>query len=539
MKDVGIMMSLSFKVLIVDDEIFVRKGLLEIIPWFDLNLTIVGEADNGQEAQSMIKQLQPDIVITDIRMPILDGLGLIQSVVNENSDIPPVFVVISGFHDFKYAQQALRYGVYDYILKPIDEQEMTAALRNLVCKLNDKKAITLLNKQQSNSLVIETLLQQNFHLDNVEQYAHQLELKQKSSFIVVLLEIHTCIREKQITPMQPVNIEQLQQIFDCNHEVECDVLFFEHTQGMFGMLLSEEKEINKAACFLHQIKGIRTTLACHFEFEFSLYAGSVVQSLHLLHQSYMEANEAAKHKYAELNNIILFEQTKEKPLYLFDIDPALINTLILQLEEGKHSGYIQSVDSIFDMFQTQRFAPQAVIRSLTRCMTEVIKVIKNMEGLEDEIKSLKAFVEQDYDHFSLKMLKQQFLVAMSEAEQYITSLRRDQLKGGIQRVKKYIDAHYGENISLKSIAADFYMNAVYLGRLFRKSYGMYFNEYLLKIRVEEAKKLLRQTDLRMYEISAKIGFQNVDYFVTQFEKLEQKSPTEYRHMLIDKEKRGD
>lgn len=539
MKDVGTTMSLTFKVLIVDDEIFVRKGLLEIIPWCDLNLTIVGEADNGQEAQAMIKQLEPDIVITDIRMPILDGLGLIQSVVNENSDSTPVFVVISGFHDFKYAQQALRYGVYDYILKPIDEEEMTEALRNLVCKLNDNKAITLLNKLQSNSLVLETLLQQNVHLDKVEQYAHQLELKQKSSFLVVLLEIHTYIREQRIIPMQPVNIEQLQQIFDCNYEADCDVLFFEQTQGMVGMLLSEEKVINKAAGFLHQIEGIRATLACHFEFEFSLYAGSVVQSLHLLHQSYMEANEAAKHKYAERNNIILYEQMKEKSLYLFDIDPALINTLILQLEEGKHSGYVQTVDSIFDMFQSQRFAPQAVIRSLTRCVTEVIKVIKNMEGLEDEIKSLKAFVEQDYDHCSLKMLKQQFLGAMSEAEQYITSLRRDQLKGGIQRVKKYIDAHYGDNISLKSIAAHFYMNAVYLGRLFRKSYGMYFNEYLLKIRVEEAKKLLRQTDLRMYEIAAKIGFQNVDYFVTQFEKLEHKSPTEYRHMLIDKEKRGD
>lgn len=539
MKDVGTTMSLTFKVLIVDDEIFVRKGLLEIIPWFDLNLIIVGEADNGQEAQAMIKQLEPDIVITDIRMPILDGLGLIQSVVNENSDSPPVFVVISGFHDFKYAQQALRYGVYDYILKPIDEQEMTEALRKLVCKLSENQGITRLNKQQANSLIVETLLQQNLHLDNVEQYAHQLELKQKSSFLVVLLEIHTCIGEQRIKPMQSVNVEQLQQIFDSNHDFECNVLFFEQTQSMVGMLLSEEKAINKSAGFLHQIEAIRTTLACHFEYEFSLYAGSVVKSLHLLHQSYMEANEAAKHKYAERNNIILFEQTKDKPLYLFDIDPALINTLILQLEEGKHSGYVQTVDSIFGMFQAQRFAPQAVIRSLTRCMTEVIRVIINMEGVEDEIPSLKAFVEQDYDYFSLKMLKQQFLGAMREAEQYIASLRRDQLKGGIQRIKKYIDAHYGENISLKSIAADFYMNAVYLGRLFRKSYGMYFNEYLLKIRVEEAKKLLRQTDLRMYEIAAKIGFQNVDYFVTQFEKLEHKSPTEYRHMLIDKEKRGD
>lgn len=531
---------MSFKVLIVDDEIFVRKGLLEIIPWLDLSLTIVGEAENGEEACYMIKQLEPDIVITDIRMPILDGLGLIHSVVNDSSVNSPVFVVISGYHDFKYAQQALRYGVYDYILKPIDEQEMTEALRNLGFKLSEKKEMTLLSKQQANNLILETLLQQNFHVDNVAQYTEQLGLEGKSSFLVLLLEIHTCDLEhqiKQIQQIQQINVQQLQQIIDGYDRGQ--VLVFEQAQGMFGLLLSDERETNKTDYFMHQIEEIHTIFSYHFNLEFILYVGNVISNLYLLHQSYMEANEAAKHKYSERNNIILFEQTKEKPLYLFDIDPALINTLILQLEEGNHSGYVQTVDSIFDMFQIQRFAPQAVIRSLTRCMTEVIKVINNMEGLEDEITSLKVFMEQDYDHFSLKMLKQQFLGAMREAEQYIASLQRDQLKGAIQRVKKYIDAHYGENISLKSIAADFYMNAVYLGRLFRKSYGMYFNEYLLKIRVEEAKKLLRQTDLRMYEISAKIGFQNVDYFVTQFEKLEQKSPTEYRHMLIDKEKRGD
>ena len=524
--------------LIVDDEMFVRKGLLEIIPWVNMGLAVVGEADNGQVAQEMIKQLEPDIVITDLRMPILDGLGLIQNVVNENSDSPPVFVVISGYDDFKYAQQALRYGVYDYILKPIDEQEMTDTLSNLVCKLSDKKATTLRNKQQANSLVLETLIQPNHYVDNVEPYVEQLELQQKSSFLVLLLEISTCHREgqiQQIHQFQQINIQWLQQIFDyCDHKI----LFFEQAQGRFGLLLSEEKELKKADDFLPQIEEIYTTLSCHLQFEFSLYGGSVISTLKSLHQSYMEAHEAVKHKYAECNNIILYEHMKDKPLYLFDIDPALINSLILQLEEGKYSGYIQTVESIFHIFQAQRFAPQAVIRSLTRCMTEVIKVIKNMEGMEDEITSLKAFVEQDYDHFSLKMLKQRFLGAMREAEQYIASLRKDQLRGGIQRVKKYIDVNYNENISLKSIAAEFYMNAVYLGRLFRKTYGMYFNEYLLKIRVEEAKKLLRQTDLRMYEIAEKIGFQNVDYFVTQFEKLEQRSPSEYRHRLIDNESEG-
>jgi two-component system response regulator YesN len=95
-----------------------------------------------------------------------------------------------------------------------------------------------------------------------------------------------------------------------------------------------------------------------------------------------------------------------------------------------------------------------------------------------------------------------------------------------------------ENISLKSIAAQFYMNPVYLGRLFRKSYNQYFNEYLLNLRIQEAQKLLRQTDLRMYEVAARIGFQNADYFVTQFEKIVNMSPTAYRNLLKEDGQRG-
>src|SRR4051812_13705756 len=109
-----------YKVLLVDDEVFVRKGLLNLIDWESFRFKICGEAENGQEALDKIDHILPDVIITDIRMPKLDGLGLIHAVMTKR-DYKPFFIIISGFHDFKYAQQALRYGVHDYILKPIDD----------------------------------------------------------------------------------------------------------------------------------------------------------------------------------------------------------------------------------------------------------------------------------------------------------------------------------------------------------------------------------------------------------------------------------
>lgn len=122
-------------VLLVDDEMYVRKGLYELISWIELDMEIIGEAENGVEALNLIERLQPDVIITDIRMPILDGLELIRAV-EKMPHLEPVFIIISGYHDFKYAQQAIRYGVHDYILKPIDDEELTATLQKsakLIC----------------------------------------------------------------------------------------------------------------------------------------------------------------------------------------------------------------------------------------------------------------------------------------------------------------------------------------------------------------------------------------------------------------------
>lgn len=161
-----------------------------------------------------------------------------------------------------------------------------------------------------------------------------------------------------------------------------------------------------------------------------------------------------------------------------------------------------------------------------------------MGGNDEGLQQLKELAQQSHEGWNLRLLKDAFLIALEEAEDYVSHLRMERSKGDISKIKRYIDANYTENINLKSIAALFYMNPVYLGRLFRKSYNQYFNDYLLNLRIHEAKKLLRQTDLRMYEVAARVGFQNADYFVTQFEKLVKLSPTEYRNLLMGNEQRG-
>lgn len=187
-----------FKVLLVDDEVYVRKGLIELIPWKELKLDIIGEANNGKEALELIKKLEPDLIITDICMPLVDGLGLIRSV-KEDLGLDPSFVVISGYSDFAYAQQALRFGVHDYLLKPINEAELIDTLRKLTYAMGDKKNMLLSGEEHAGKIFLEALIQGALPNADAEQYAAALGIGNCSSYLFVIAELYAAPQHRMIT----------------------------------------------------------------------------------------------------------------------------------------------------------------------------------------------------------------------------------------------------------------------------------------------------------------------------------------------------
>ncbi|MDF2959152.1 MAG: two-component system response regulator [Paenibacillus sp.] len=343
-----------YKVLLVDDEMYIRKGLRTLVEWNKYGFEICDEAENGEQALDLIRSQSPDLVITDIKMPVLDGLDLIKNVVSSSSNMLPKFIILSGFNEFKFAQQAVRYGVYDFILKPVDEDELESTLEKL-------------------------------------------------------------------------SIQFMQ--------------------------------------------------------------------------------------YNDLDNK-LYSSLKE---YVEDCDSAGAETVVNQM---------------FAQFQKKQMVPQIIHASISRCVLGIVELIKQAEGSEHNLQTFDAIANWKDNLFPPAELKRLFLKFVFESIEH-HQLRKYHTHAVIYKIKAYIETHYRENINLKHIAADFLINPVYLGQLFKKTYGIYFNEFLLNIRLQEAKKLLRQTDLKVYEIAEKTGFNNPDYFVNQFKKIERQTPTEYRHHLIN------
>jgi two-component system, response regulator YesN len=263
-----------------------------------------------------------------------------------------------------------------------------------------------------------------------------------------------------------------------------------------------------------------------------LYAGSPVNRLQDIHQSYACAKEAVLHKYIhDDSGIVVYEEGQMPALHYRTICQDLLDRLLEQVEELRLEELRTTVDDLFRSFREECYAPEAMKMSLHQCVLSMVRVIQNMQGNERSLQSLESMMNWQDMNLSLGELQRLFTAFAEESGKYIRALRKDCQQGGIQHIRTYIEQHAAENISLKGIAARFYMNPVYLGQLFRKTYGVYFNEFLLKLRIQEAKRLLRQTDLRIYEIAERVGFGSSDYFVTQFEKMVHATPTEYRNSL--------
>ncbi|GIQ68898.1 DNA-binding response regulator [Xylanibacillus composti] len=524
-------------VLLIDDEIFARTGLRNLIDWHACGFEVVGEADNGEDGFEMIERLKPELVITDIRMPVVDGLELIRMTIEKDTH-KPGFIIISGYNDFSYAQQAVRYGVHDFILKPIDEVMLQDTLIKLNHKLSADKITQRKREEQQKTECIAKLIKGEIESEEtLFQVAETLGLQTEERVIYVFIEVNdrfpwsasSHMSYEALNAQLKSGIAGFVQSFT-NGNVELN--FYEH-RNRLGWLLplsvveSRQTELSRFIREL-QIRLTRDTGQVIY-----LYAGKVVKSLKALRESFESAKDSLQYKYLnEREQIVLYEDIKKFPLNYVDMEAELYTKLTNYVEENHESGVNKTINEIFDSFTKRRCAPEAVKVTIHRCVSNIIRIMERMEVDFRSLPSLGPILTWQDLNISFLALKNLFQAFITDSMKAIGTQRKETSKGGIHKIKCYIEDHYRENISLKSIAAHFYMNPVYLGQLFKKTYGLYFNDYLLRLRIEEAKRLLRQTDMRIYEVADAVGFSNADYFVTQFEKLEDMTPTEYRNKLL-------
>lgn len=517
-----------YGIIIVDDEVFVRKGLIGMIDWTGSGFEIIGEADDGEDALELIRAKRPHLVITDIRMPILDGIGLIEAVTAEQ--LGTKFIIISGYNDFRYAQQAVRFGVLDYVLKPVDEHEIVKALHKFREEFSARQQLQDRLQLHEGEKRMEALLRGE-PLDAVlEAWEQQWTAAGATQFTYVLLEINNVF---------PWSRQQLPGKAELKEAIRQEVggitaeppLVYEHRR-FFGFIVPDHSLRQHGGELRSFLAECLNRLCGRLDIQAATYAGQPVSTLKELKHSYTSAKETAEFKYARpAQPILTYGDIAGLELKYIHPGNEVFRAWMEAIEENNTGGLLAALDRLFAEFREQMVSKEAMKAVAVQCVHSVLHTIRSMKGDEKQLASLVPMMNW-YDHnITLDELRSLFEAFSLEAAELIQGLYQSYGTGGLHRIKSYVDRNFHENLNLKQIAGQFYMNSAYLGQIFRKNYGLYFNEYLLQLRITEAKKLLRQTDLRIYEIAEQVGFRNADYFVTQFEKLEQSTPTEYRNRM--------
>lgn len=506
-------------VFIADDEEIIREGLKYIIEWGKLGFTICGESSNGEDTLARILLLKPDLVLLDIRMPKLHGTEIVR--IAREKNFKGHFIILSGFSDFKYAQIAIRYGVDCYLTKPIHDEDLINAVISVKQALEKerKSSITMKHyKEKAKSIILQDILLNSGDFN-------QLNLE----------ELNLVAPIYQVVIYENFNPEVFHVSYDLTDFLKVtnqDYSSFEHIKIHHNniILLKGEYAIKRFQDFL-----------CHYDTlpqkgslldSFFITYGRFVCNVKDIHLSYEDAFYLLKRRFFCKKNqhSFGFTQMPHATTIEQDLTPTDANYYCETL-----CNYIQSfnrnmiADTLSDLekkvFSTTSKLPNIKL-FLTDIYLQVKQTINHIYNVADiPFPTNSAVIELIESKYYLYEI---ILFFIEQFEMVMNAIGNSSSDSIIDEIVYYIMHNFSDNIKLDTIAPLFGYNSSYLGKIFNKKLGVNFNSYIDQVRINHSKELLLEKHLKVYEIAALVGYNDVDYFHKKFKKYVGSSPAEFR-----------
>ena len=509
-----------YKVLIVDDEPMIREGLRTLIPWTSYGFEIVDSASNGKEALEKYHNHHFDLIIADIRMPEMSGITLIETIREQDKDIN--FIILSGHADFEYARKAISARVVGYLLKPVDEDELVEYLVKLKKKLDQQHTLNELK------MSTQTVLKNNFILSllqdvNADQkvvedelVAWQLDSKE---YQIILFKFISATN---------VDIDEVKQLLAHSFEPERGALF--SNDSGIGMILKDIPKTQESYQYL-----LETIKKIVYIYEPIISISEVVTSIENLSSAFRQASKLLEHHFFFEERGFLSKDSKpiihpqEVRMESADVYEAILDSyaekIYFAIDIASQIGIEERIIEIAQLLVNERSTEDQIKRYYFRILSTVLN---KCSAEKSEIQSVLSEVSESmvdiYKQTNLSQLMnyiQKLLMKIMSSLEY--GDQHDQMK----RLEDFILRNYHKHLKLEMLAEIFNYNSAYLGKLFKNHTGEYFNTYLDKVRIENAKKLLNQ-GLKVYQVAEQVGFTNVDYFHNKFKKYVGSSPSTYR-----------
>ncbi|MDQ8738998.1 response regulator [Paenibacillus sp. LHD-38] len=522
-------------VLVVDDEPGALKAMKYLLNWERFGFAVTGEATSGKMALQMLEQERYDLLITDIRMPGISGLELI-SRVREKSKLP--IVVVSGFEDFTYLKECMKYGVKDYLLKPVIESD---AEKLLISIKNDIDQERMLNKKldMSAPAARDHMLKQWTHGNMKESELSErlplwgLTVTAFRSYCCLVVEMD--FQETMDAFMTEADIKTKR--FAVRNVME-ELLarrgyLFEESPERYGIVLCEDKESMKETELIELATMLQDNALHYTKTQVAIGIGEPVSGMSDVNLSFRSAKRMLDRKFFLGSQSIIsnytFARRYHPTLETNADDLQSLLEVILQGDKQRAAALLSRQRDRFMACDASKVEVQTMVMDLfaglIRYMSENVSGQGRITApsAEDYLRIAEAgTIQKLFEFASHKCMQVIDIIEQSK--------RANQLPNTVERVKQIVASDYGSNISLKSIAEQVHMSPVYLGQLFKASEDVSFNDYLMGFRMEKAKELLTNTDRKVYTIAYDVGYRQLDWFYKKFKAYTGFSASEYRSL---------
>lgn len=539
------------KILIADDEDRVCRLIEKLIDWEHLDVSLVATAANGIEELEFIEKYEPDIVITDIRMPGMDGLQVIERVVQ--MERPVNFIVVSGYKQFEYAYNALKYGVEDYLLKPIHKEELNQILAKICsARLEKEKQVSDYALMEKEHKLSQEIIQNKFIvtlLSRENPGAVDIAMVNEKYHFSFSGPVYQCyalsVDYERVEDVEKETAEGL-----CRSVLKKIRKFLEEAEaagrnanGLIHNVIAgicEFREENS------QEKAQQQELWNQLFSEIQKYSGSfsgyvVTMTVSAPFQDFAECADKLRETFEHLgsrlvlgaNQVIRLPETglpkEDSPLPVNMKGEDALKAAVEALDLKKFDYMLRECFRMIGNENPENYRLYYKnVEQLIRVVFEAVDFedISDRE-LEAEKEDLYAQIRKYADRSSIRNYVLEYLNAFLKKYE---AGKRNQEKKPVRVVKDYIREHYQENISLEEMAKLVDLNPVYLSVLFKRSTGVNFNDYLTDIRIAKAKSMLKDTNESIAAIAEQVGYANAKYFSQLFSKVVGINPTVYRKL---------
>ncbi len=522
------------KVLLVDDEPFILQGLSILLDWNSEGFEIVGSVSNGEEALAFLEKNEVELVVSDVQMPVINGIELLKRIREKYEDSIEV-IILSGYKEFEYAREGMMYGCTGYVLKPVEKTEFVSLLRKIAQK--KLKNADSLEKQRTMEKAyvarnVIALLAGKYDEVNVQNVRNNLRLSEEIRFVDIEFEnayfeveeeegeLRTAQRELYERCVQILKEDAEHVIFDPSpnqNSYDVGIILCDY------MYKRDDMEIEE---YLQQLY---ENLTANMDRQVKILVGKSVNDIKRISTSYSNVLILKSFEgFRQQKNIFFYEDEVQVDKSGVVLCKDYIDNLIDSIEKNEQDNIRKNVNELFINIRRMGMNNKVVTLNIDYLLFQLIHIAIKQDDDVNQEEILHFISESSFEEGVMRGSVEHLTSFALQYSDYLTQLRKNMSGGVLNEIEKEVRQNYMTNLSLKDLSKKYFINSSYLGQVFRKKYGMSFKDYLTNYRINEACVMLISSDDRIIDIADKVGYKDSDYFIRKFIEIKGCTPSKYR-----------